>query len=82
MQSSEQALRNKLANARMAVSLRSEQLEALSPLGVLARGYAIVSNGETIVRDAAEVATSDQLDIRLHRGRLRAAGTEVEPDDN
>jgi len=47
-------------------------LDAVSPLAVLGRGYAIVSreaDGQ-IVREAGEVAAGDQIEARLHRGRL------------
>jgi exodeoxyribonuclease VII large subunit len=50
-------------------------LDGLSPLAVLARGYALVwdeAKGR-LVRDAAEVATGEALRIRLHKGALRAS---------
>ncbi len=46
------------------------QLHALSPLAVLDRGYAMVSHGDAIVRDASAVSTGDRLQIRLARGSL------------
>jgi len=53
-----------------------EQLEAklsqLSPLRVLERGYAIVSNHAGIVTDAASVAAGSRIHVRLHRGALDA----------
>ncbi len=50
----------------------SGRLDALSPLGVLGRGYAICWQGDSraIVRDAASVSVGDDLVIGLHRGRL------------
>ncbi len=50
------------------------RLDSLSPLRVLERGYAIAieqRSGRAIV-DASRVKAGDVLDIRLHRGRLRA----------
>ncbi|MFZ0247657.1 MAG: exodeoxyribonuclease VII large subunit, partial [Candidatus Binatus sp.] len=53
------------------------RLDALSPLKVLDRGYAVVINrtNSRAVLDAATVKLDDELDIRLARGRLRARAT-------
>lgn len=46
-------------------------LDALSPLSVLGRGYAIVvAPGGRAVRDAGEVRPGNALNVRLHRGTL------------
>lgn len=70
-----EGLRARLADA-------TGRLEALSPLGVLARGYAVCwhedGNGRTIVRNADAVALGDDLSITLHRGRLTATVTRKE----
>ena len=47
------------------------QINALSPLAVLDRGYAMVSKDGAIVRDAAQVTAGDHLDVRLARGALK-----------
>jgi exodeoxyribonuclease VII large subunit len=47
-------------------------LDAVSPLAVLGRGYAIVrreADGQ-IIREAGEVAAGDEIEARLHKGRL------------
>src|ERR1700732_2049016 len=47
------------------------QLEERSPLRVLERGYAIATNAAgQLLRDAAQVAIGDIVNIQLHRGRL------------
>ena len=47
------------------------KLEALSPLGTLARGYAICQNAEgEIVLQAEKVATGDVVHVTLHKGSL------------
>jgi exodeoxyribonuclease VII large subunit len=62
--------RRRAVLARLAASL-----DGLSPLAVLARGYALVWDeaGGHLVRDASSVETGQGLRIRLHRGALRAA---------
>ena len=48
------------------------RLESLSPLGVLARGYAVCWNDDrtAIVRRASEVAVGDAVRVTLHDGEL------------
>ena len=45
---------------------------SLSPLGVLARGYAVVSKEGKAVVDAAAVDVGDSVEIRLQKGKLTA----------
>jgi exodeoxyribonuclease VII large subunit len=54
------------------------RLESLSPLAVLARGYAVCWNAERtqVVRDASSVAAGDRVRVTLHRGELECAVTE------
>ena len=56
------------------------RLDSLSPLGVLARGYALVRKGSdgTLVRSADEVAAGDRIEVRLSEGEIRAV---VDPGD-
>lgn len=62
--------------ARMAASL-----DALSPLKVLGRGYAIArdAKGHVIV-DAAQVSEGDEIEVRLGRGEVVATVTGTRPD--
>ena len=66
------AARVAAANERLGIA--AGRLEALSPLRVLARGYAIVTKeGETApVTDAAALAAGDAVRVRLARGRAVA----------
>jgi exodeoxyribonuclease VII large subunit len=79
---SERRLERAAADARHRADSRfrvlAGRLENLSPLAVLARGYAVCWNGArtVIVRDAAEVAVGDPLRVTLHKGELRCAVTD------
>jgi len=53
------------------------QLQHLSPLAILDRGYAIVEDGRGIVKDAAAVEAGAELKVRLAKGRLKAKVTAV-----
>lgn len=66
-----QAGKGMTADLRPQLARAAGKLDALSPLAVLARGYALVETPEgTLVRDAAEVAPGSALHVRLHRGAL------------
>jgi exodeoxyribonuclease VII large subunit len=58
---------------------RFEQLDAklsqLSPLRILERGYAIVSNHAGILKDAAEATPHSRIHVRLAKGELDATVT-------
>jgi exodeoxyribonuclease VII large subunit len=62
-----------LRKSQQAFTRVAHTLDALSPLAVLERGYAICQtmNGR-VVRAAEEVEVDSQVDVRLHRGRIKA----------
>ncbi|HCA57425.1 MAG TPA: exodeoxyribonuclease VII large subunit, partial [Blastocatellia bacterium] len=52
------------------------QLDALSPLRVLHRGYSITQRPDgQIIRDAAEVQAGDQIRVKLEKGNIEATVT-------
>lgn len=52
------------------------QLDALSPLRVLHRGYSITQRPDgQIIRDAAEVQAGDQIQVKLEKGNIEATVT-------
>ena len=59
-----------LSGKRHALSAIATSLDALSPLKVLARGYAIVQKGENIVRSVAELTPGDMLQLQLADGQI------------
>ncbi|MHC4930844.1 MAG: exodeoxyribonuclease VII large subunit [Planctomycetota bacterium] len=54
------------------LELLAGRMEALSPLGVLARGYSVTMRGKTILRRAAEVRSGDELRTILAEGEIRS----------
>ena len=59
------------------------RLDSLSPLAVLARGYAVCWNADrtAIIRDAAAVERGDRVHVKLERGELDCAVTGHGPTD-
>jgi exodeoxyribonuclease VII large subunit len=57
--------------------------DALSPLAVLGRGYAVCWDGErrAILREASAVSRGDAVRVTLHRGELRCVVTDREIPD-
>jgi len=72
-----QAIDGALEKRQMQLGAAAQRLDAVSPLRVLERGYAVVfkaDDGQAVV-DAHSVEIGDELTIRLNRGRLRALTT-------
>jgi exodeoxyribonuclease VII large subunit len=68
-----QSLRWQLARRRGAVEQLSTKLSQLSPLLILDRGYAIVTNQSgAIVKDSAATPPASTIRVRLAKGRLTA----------
>ena len=65
------AIDAKIQEGRERLGLAAASLDALSPLGVLQRGYAIAQDASgKLVRDAASVNVGDEVNVRLAKGRL------------
>jgi exodeoxyribonuclease VII large subunit len=76
------AITRRLEQARRRFIESATRLDALSPLGVLARGYALVRRAADgrIVRSPRDVRPSDRLDVRLAEGSLSARVESLDPD--
>ena len=70
-------VRERQAGARQRLETTAAKLGSLSPLGVLARGYAVCWNHDrtAIVRRSADVAVGDPVRVTLHEGVLRCEVT-------
>ena len=75
------ALRQRLLLARSHVQQQAARLDALSPLGVLARGYSLTQRADDgrVVRDAAELSPGDAIVTRFANGRATSRVEAVEP---
>ena len=67
---------------RRRIEAIASQLSHLSPLGILARGYSILTKSDdgTILRKAEEVQRGEEIVARLSQGRLSCTVKRVLPD--
>jgi exodeoxyribonuclease VII large subunit len=73
------ATHTRLLESRGILERRTASLEALSPVAILNRGYALVFDAEgRLLKDASTVKAGDEVSARLARGRIRAQVTGAE----
>ncbi len=78
-----QAIRLKLQNTRHTLQLLENELKGLSPIAILERGYAVVTDSDgRVVSNATALSTGDKLAIRFAQGeaetkveKVRASGS-------
>lgn len=77
------ALSDRIAEGRRRVQLAAGVLEAANPQEVLARGFSIVTDGETgkIVRDASSLRIGGPLNIRMLHGSAVARTEEIRAEE-
>jgi exodeoxyribonuclease VII large subunit len=73
-------IRTRLALRRGAWERLAAKLEQLSPLRILERGYAIVSNRSGVLKDAAAAPPNSRIRVRLARGQLQAVVEKPTPE--
>ena len=66
-----------LKDKRTELVINAEKLNALSPLSVLSRGYAIVQLGNAAVKSVAELSLGESLNLRLYDGKATVSVTEI-----
>ena len=73
------AMQLKVQEGHERLALAAASLDALSPLGVLQRGYAIAQDAAgKPLRDAASVSQGDAVSVRLAKGRLNTCVETIE----
>lgn len=71
---------NTLQGERLKLSSLTGKLDALSPLGVIARGYALVDKNDSVVSSVKKIKEGDSVAVRLADGSFNATVTEVYGD--
>lgn len=70
----------KLENEKAGFSALAGKLDVLSPLGVIARGYALVRKGDEIVTKIKKLRTGDEVSVSISDGSFKAKITEFSED--
>ena len=65
------AAQMRLGEGQRRLAASAAKLDALSPLKVLSRGYAIAYKGEAAVTSVKEIAAGDRLRLQLCDGECR-----------
>ncbi len=68
---------NTIDKSKHQLSSLAGKLDALSPLGVIARGYGIVSSDDGVVSSVKNIKTGDTVTIKLSDGSFGASVTEI-----
>src|SRR5687767_10210974 len=77
--SSHGAIEKTLEAGAQRLGIAAASLDALSPLAVLHRGYAIAQrNDGRLLRDTRDISVGDSINVRIAKGRLTAAVTDIE----
>jgi exodeoxyribonuclease VII large subunit len=73
------AMSERLQSGKERLGLAAASLDALSPLAVLHRGYAIAQDaGGKLLRDAANVTVGDRVDVLLSKGKLKTKVEDIQ----
>lgn len=74
-----QTWHHSLQQRHQRLSSLARELNAVSPLSTLDRGYAIISKPDTqeVVRESSSLKAGDRIEARLHQGHLVATVDEV-----
>jgi exodeoxyribonuclease VII large subunit len=74
-------MQKRLEQAGKRLGLAAASLDAMSPLAVLQRGYALAQKVDgALLRDARSIAVGDSIKVKLAKGRLGARVEEIEQD--
>ena len=68
-----EAIKTRLANANQQIGYSAHQLETVSPLATLSRGYSITRDGEgKVLNNANQVNAGDTLTTTLNQGEIKS----------
>jgi exodeoxyribonuclease VII large subunit len=75
------AMRARISDHRGRLNQLFAKLDALSPVKILERGYALVFDGNgVLVKDAAQLSAGEQISARVARGAFTAQVKDIQPE--
>jgi len=66
-----------LDKSKQKLDMIINSLKLLNPLSVLEKGYSVVSKENIAIKNAKDIKKDDVIDIRLHKGNVKAKVMEV-----
>lgn len=67
------SMKSSLNNYQNKINLVKKNISLLNPNEILSRGYSIIfDKNQNIVNDASQILVNDKIEVKLHKGRLRA----------
>ena len=76
------SVKSQVEEARARLGLAAASLDALSPLAVLQRGYAIAESEDgRLLRDARAISVGDAVRVRLAKGRIDARVEQIKTNE-
>ena len=70
------ALAQLMLSKKALIEKNAASLDALSPLAILSRGYAIATKGGSVIRKKADVQVGEGFELRVKDGTINAVRTE------
>ena len=77
----ESITKNKISSCNLNFLRLSKQLDALSPLAVLTRGYGAIYGKDGVLTSVKSLNEGDSLDIRLSDGTVQAVANKITPEN-
>ncbi len=67
-----QSMLSQLQSKRQDYARATSVLDSVSPLRVVERGYSIVSNQKSVIKDSSQLKEGDKVQIQFSKGRIEA----------
>lgn len=69
---------NLIKDKKIKFDLLVNTLKLVNPLGILEKGYSLVTKDEHVVKSSKDLKVNDKIQVRLHVGKVNAVIEEVE----